>query len=179
MMLKARTRYALGAIIFILILALIPVHTLEVKEARKGEWLLWARVKPGDTFSLKYIHSVERIPVTGYFAVDGQYWIVVKETAFSSYGAGLPILKKTDDYIITGKEFRQRNINMRMKELTFFVHSFTEPILTFKGTEVPLSKRVREGGLIRIQVTKTSLLRYILISLPIIKILNPKFEALN
>lgn len=172
MMLKAQTRFALGAIIFILILALIPVHTLEVKEATGGKILLSARVKPGDTFSLKYIHSVERIPVTGYFAVDGQYWIVVEETAFSSYGAGLPILKKTDDYIITGKEFRQRNINMRMKDFTFFVHSFTEPILNFKGIQVLLSKRVREGGLIRVQITKTSLLKYILISLPINK--NPE-----
>lgn len=164
-MLKAQTRFALGGIIFILILAFIPVRTLEVQEARGGKSLLSARVKPGDTFSLRYIHSVERIPVTGYFVVDREYWIVVKETAFSSYGAGLPILKKTDDYIITREEFRQRNINMRMKEFTFFIHSFTEPLLTFKGIEVPLSKRIREGGLIRIQVTKTSLLRYILISI--------------
>ncbi|MBI5167776.1 MAG: DUF1850 domain-containing protein [candidate division NC10 bacterium] len=156
------TKFTLGSIVLIvLLLAIIPVRLLEVKEARGGQRVFWALVYPGDTFSLSYIHSVENIPVSGLFAINEKYEIVIKETAFASFGPGLPILKKTDDYVIVEGKFLQRNINTVFQELTFFVHPFTDHLFTFKGRETPLSKRFRGSALIRIQIKKSNLLAYL------------------
>lgn len=44
------------------------------------------------TFSLRYIHSVEKTPVIEYFRVQDDGRMILTATAYQSYGVGLPSL---------------------------------------------------------------------------------------
>ncbi len=68
----------------------IPLHALEIRDARQGKTVFMQRVSPEESFSLEFIHSVEKSPVTDFFRVDGDYRIVLYKTAFRSLNTGLP-----------------------------------------------------------------------------------------
>jgi len=52
--------------------------------------LYLSNVKPGDTFSIIYTHSVNRSPIEDQFVVDSEYNIVLLKSIFKSFGAGVP-----------------------------------------------------------------------------------------
>ena len=69
----------------------IPLHGLEVRESGgTGKVVFIKRVAPGDTFSLCFIHSVEKSEVTDYFRIDDDHRIILYQTEFGSLNTGLP-----------------------------------------------------------------------------------------
>ena len=69
----------------------IPLHALEVRESGgEGRVVFLSRVTPDDTFTLSFIHSVEKSEVTDYFRIDDDYRIILYQTEFSSLNTGLP-----------------------------------------------------------------------------------------
>lgn len=54
-----------------------------------GQTLYSAPVKNGDTFAIRYQHSVALSPVTDYFVIrDNEIWL--DKTVYQDFGAGLP-----------------------------------------------------------------------------------------
>jgi hypothetical protein len=47
-------------------------------------------VRPGDTFSLGFLHSIARSDIWDRFIIDPQYRIVLIETRFQGQGTGIP-----------------------------------------------------------------------------------------
>jgi hypothetical protein len=68
--------------------ACFPLRALTL---RAGDAIIFCRlVKPGDTFLLKYLHSVALSDVWERFAIDRDYHLTLTETRFKGQGAGLP-----------------------------------------------------------------------------------------
>ena len=74
-------------------------------------------MKDGETFIIAYTHSVELCPVTESYLIKDDK-IILTETYFESYGAGLPA---TTPYTfeMKNKGFRIFNINEVMNNLVY------------------------------------------------------------
>ncbi|MBI4591690.1 MAG: DUF1850 domain-containing protein [Candidatus Rokubacteria bacterium] len=127
---------------------------LLVLDAKADRVLFRARVQPGDRFTLSYRHSVAKSRVSGVFEVTPEYAISVKETAFGSFGPGLPDPRPGDDYEIKGGVIRLRNLNQTLPELSLFVHPYTEHEVEIGGRRLDLSNAVPPGSLVKIVVRK-------------------------
>lgn len=125
---------------------------LVVFDAKADRVLLRTPVRPGDSFTLSYLHSVAKSRVSGIFEVTPEYMIGVKETAFGSFGPGLPDVKVGDDYEVKGGVIRLKNLGQTFPELSFFVHPYTEHRLEIGGRALDLSKEVEAGGRVSITV---------------------------
>ncbi len=130
----------------------IRAPVLIVEEAKIGRRLLDIDVRPKETFTMSYRHSVTQDMVSGTFEVDadGSFW--VKETTFRSPGSGLPEPRPGEEYEISGGLIRYRPSGQRLEELSVFVHPFTEHTLVVKGMSVNLSQAVPPGALVKIRV---------------------------
>ena len=84
-----RFKWILIISLLILIYLLIPINTLFAKNFKTNEYLSEWKVKDGKTFTIEYIHSVEKSPVTEKYRVKKDK-IILLETTFKSFGAGLP-----------------------------------------------------------------------------------------
>ncbi len=136
--------------IFFLSLALFPVSTLEIKNKSEGKVLYFRRVSPGDRFEFRYLHSVDKTPVTGYFLISSRTKIKPIETRFQSYGPGLPSMEK--NICRNGKEFKVGVEGTEMEDFSFFVSPMTRQTFILKGDRVEFS-HLQEGGIISIEVS--------------------------
>lgn len=132
----------------------VPVRRLEVTEGGTDRPVYGRGIRVGETFELRYVHSVEHFPVTGRFRVEPDGRLRVTETRFARFGAGLPDLGLDVKYDRGSGEFRQKDPGVVLDELALRVHSFTRHELRHAGLVVPLSARVPEGALVRIRAVK-------------------------
>ncbi|WP_018923030.1 DUF1850 domain-containing protein [Salsuginibacillus kocurii] len=63
--------------------------TLIIEHAKKGEVFHEGTVEVGDEVALSWIHSVEQTPWKDVFSVDGSCELLLTETHFESFGAGV------------------------------------------------------------------------------------------
>src|SRR5690625_5055305 len=77
----------IGIVLIIIILFLIPIKVLMVEDYSNNEYLKAWRID--ESFAISYIHSVELTEVLEIYSVEDEN-MVLKETYFQSYGAGLP-----------------------------------------------------------------------------------------
>lgn len=113
-------------------------------------------VEAGDSFSIVFIHSVHRTPVTDYFYIDGEGTIILYKTTFDTYGVGMPY--ETDHHFyIEGHLFVIDEINEPFATLPYRVASFTEHVLTIGETRIPFDSMATTGTLLSIQVQPFSL----------------------
>ncbi len=130
----------------------VQAPVLTVEDAKAGRHLLDIEVRPKETFSLSYRHSVTQDMVSGTFEVDadGSFW--VKETTFRSPGPGLPEPRPGEEYEISGGLIRYRPSGQRLEELSVFIHPFTEHAIHIRGKSLNISQAVRQGALVKIRV---------------------------
>ena len=133
-------------------LLLRPVPLLTVTEAGSGRALLRLSVRADDPFTLSYIHSVERVPVTGTFAIGRDGRLEVLETAFGSFGPGLPEPRPGEDYELRGGMIHYRPGGQALEALSFFVHPFTDHRLTVGGRTLELSRLLPPGSRVVVRV---------------------------
>ena len=82
-------------IIFICYLFFSPVvakanYTLSlIIEKGDGKELISIPIEPGELFIIRYIHSVDISPVYEVFYADEKKGIIIKETYFKMFGAGM------------------------------------------------------------------------------------------
>lgn len=134
------------------LLAVPPTPTLEVVDATRGVVLWQAPARAGMQFLLRYTHSSERVPVEGRFRLDSDLRMVVEETAFASFGPGLPEMPAGTPYGIRGGMIRVGGAGQVLPELSFFVHPFTEHVFELGAERVELSARLPSGTLVKIRV---------------------------
>ncbi len=112
--------YIVGLIIICIVIGvvlIIPRKVLLASDYKTGEYYKSWMTKDGDSFTIEYTHSVQLTPVTETYTIDG-YDIILNETTFKSYGAGLP---STTPYKfeIKGKGFRIYDIDEIMDYLVY------------------------------------------------------------
>lgn len=95
-----------------------PHHWLLARDDRSGAHLGMWRIEPEEPFTIIYIHSVQLSPVTETYHFNPSGDLILDETLFSSYGAGLPATTPYD-FEITEDSFRIYNIQLKMEHLVY------------------------------------------------------------
>jgi hypothetical protein len=67
-----------------------PSWTLVVSAPHNSKEYYSAPVRPDDTFTLAYVHSVSNAPVIGEFRVTSSGMLAPVSTAFRAFGPGMP-----------------------------------------------------------------------------------------
>jgi len=134
---------------------LIPLHALEVRESGgTGRVLLLKRVAPGDTFTLSFIHSVEKSEVTDYFRIDDGHRIILYQTEFGSLNTGLPaVVSDGEVFSRTDRGFRLSNLNRVLPEIQLWVHEDYGGSLAMDGRVISLPA-LAGNGLLRISTRR-------------------------
>lgn len=102
----------------LLIISLHPINILLASDYKTGNYLKSWPVNKGDKFHIKYIHSVQLVPVTEIYSIDDKNNIILEESYFHSYGAGLPA-NTPYEFEMTEKGFRIYNINKKIDNLIY------------------------------------------------------------
>jgi hypothetical protein len=142
------------------LMGLFSIPTIEVKDVSDGRVLFVSRTSRGQIFEVRYIHSVEKIPVAGIFKVSHGNRIEVVESIFSSYGAGLPSDTPREDITFEEGWMRVRHHGVTMDRLRIFISPFTEQQFIHQDGGIDLSS-VGEGHIVEIKVKRTRLARYL------------------
>jgi len=131
---------AIAAVIFILGNTLFGGTHLVLRNASTGAKYASFPIEDGDTFSIGFIHSVNKSPLTDYYEVRGKDIYVVK-TVYYGFGAGVQTeieegqtLTYGDDgsMIVTG-------FNKKIDPLTYFVGTVSDHILCInEGEDISL-----------------------------------------
>jgi hypothetical protein len=134
---------------------LIPLHGLEVRESGGTGKVVWLKkVAPGDTFTLSFVHSVEKSEVTDYFRIDDDHRIILYQTEFGSLNTGLPaVVSEGEVFGRTDSGFRLSNLNRVLPEIQLQVSEAYGGTLATGGTVVSLPA-LAGSGLLRISVQR-------------------------
>lgn len=125
----------------------IPFQALEVTGA--GQAVFMKRVAPGDTFSLSFVHSVEKSTVTDYFRIDGDYRIILYQTEFNSLNTGLPaVVSEGEVFERTARGFRLSGLARVLPEIRLQVSAAWGGTLAMDGREVSLPALAGDGPLL-------------------------------
>jgi hypothetical protein len=135
----------------------VPFHALEVTGAGgSGKAVFVKRVAPGDTFSLSFVHSVEKSNVTDYFRIDGEYRIILYQTEFRSLNTGLPaVVSEGEFFERTDGGFRLSGLKRILPEMTVQVSAAYGGTLAMEGEVVSLPALTGDGP-VRISIRKVS-----------------------
>jgi hypothetical protein len=145
-------------LLLLVLIAFFPLSSLEVRDIDDNRVLFMSPISKGETFEIRYIHSVEKVPVAGIFRVSDGNRIEVRESIFSSYGAGLPFDTSREDITFEGDRMRIRHRDVVIDRLRIFISPFTNQQLMYSGRRVDLSS-VREGHIVEIRVRRIPLVR--------------------
>lgn len=104
-------------VMIIILLYFIPVDLLVASDFRTNDYLKSWRVDEGANFTVVYTHSVELTPVSETYTIQDEE-IILTETYFKSYGAGLPA-STPYKFEITDEGFRIYEINKVIDDLTY------------------------------------------------------------
>jgi len=148
-------------IIFIMLLLInLPIQTmLTIKDGETGKIVFNIPIQVGGQFSIRYIHSIHKTPVTEFYSINKDLNIVVDKVIFKTYGVGM----QSD--IEAGEKFKIENGNYVLNHLNRVLPYFDQRIgqvianhqLTIGNNTIPLSKISKSGNWIRFQVKKESL----------------------
>lgn len=154
-----RSRWVWRALVGGLILGLpaaallfVQVPVLTVLDVKAGRRILSVQVRAGDSFVLSYRRSETQGLVSGTFEVESDGALSLRETTFRSPGPGRPEPHLREEYEIAGGVILPRSAGERLRELSVFVHPFTDHTLVVKGRTLTLSREVQPGSLVKIRV---------------------------
>ncbi|MGI6783762.1 MAG: DUF1850 domain-containing protein [Aminivibrio sp.] len=103
-------------------------------------------MSPGESFAVRYTHSVQKTPVIEVYRLDYRQGLEVRETIYQDFGAGLPFLLEGRAVMETGDGWvRIRGINRPMREAVYRVGRFAEFHLLAGGKEIPFTHYEKPG----------------------------------
>lgn len=132
----------------------IPYFLEFISQDRK-EAVLKLRVYPGDEFTISYIHSYNKTPVSETFLIDKDCKIVLKETEYEWQAVGLQ-----DTYPIRGVwGYKDGNIyiseiNKKLNNIPLRVGMIADHKLIYKNKIIPFLSFAKGGELINIKVKR-------------------------
>ncbi len=129
----------------ILLLFLMPCGMSLLIKDKTGHVYLEKSVQPGDTVSLGFKHSVEKVLVVDTFLITRDGKLLLKNTTYGSTGAGLP---SDQSYNITtdgNGNFSIENIDTTFDKVDFMAVDFTRHYLVISGETYQLSGVIPYG----------------------------------
>lgn len=128
-----------------------PQYVLVVSSS-SGKQSISHPVAIGDFFTLKYIHSVDKLPVYDDFQVSGPGEFMLLQTRQHTFGAGLGDWQgevKMEDGLQVIK-----NINKKFTELYLRVGRVADHTFFVANSEIPLSQTFLGGELVVVRIVK-------------------------
>lgn len=125
-----------------------PLHALGLRDVKDNRWFWLVTADPGDTFTIRYQHSVYQRPVWDIYFIDSRHRMILEETVFPAYGYGLPFATAKDQVfrVRADGNFSISNIKRHIPSLHLRVQRQYDNILTFNGkTTLNLSSSVGDG----------------------------------
>lgn len=109
-------------------------------------------VSKGDTFSLKYTHSVQKTPVAENFVIVAADELILDSTVYQTYGVGLPFLPGEGRFERQGNNFVLTGLGRRFDKVA--VHAGPEAglVLETDNQIVPLYTLHDGGAFVTIRV---------------------------
>ena len=125
--------------------------TLTLSDAKSGEIYAAYDLKPGDVFSVGFIHSVNKSPVTDYYEVrkDGIY---VVKTIYYGFGAGVQTQLEEGQTMTYGDDGSMivTGFDQKIPDLIYFVGTVSDHTLTLnETTEVSLRDLCGRNAMVR------------------------------
>lgn len=148
------------AIIAIIFSNTFKVDTLVVSDMRTGEYVKSWRLGEGSEFTVKYTHSVELTPVWEIYEIRGGK-IILKETIFQSFGAGLPSTSPYE-FDIVENGFRLHDINLEMSDLIYRVGKVrANHLIIIRGNEYAFLDFAKPEEGLRFETKRMSYIEFI------------------
>ena len=159
---KIQGNWIVPLFLVLLILALfIPLRdALIINDFRTGKTLKVLPVKEGESFSIRYTHSVNLSDVT-----DTLEWtdnkLVLRTSLFTSFGAGIPVPADGIGTSITNTEdgFLLSGIDKEQKDngLLVMLQEVPNHRLLYRDREIPLLDIAPSGTLLQLKIRNASL----------------------
>ena len=133
--------------------ACLVVEISEMKE------IAWATpLKDGEEFQLRYIHSVDRLPVFETYTVEGTE-LVLMETRFLSWGAGLGYM---GEGVLGGENGWTviKGMQRKVGVIPLRVGTIAEHTLLYNGAEIRLRDFLPAQTLVHIRVKKSFFIKH-------------------
>lgn len=163
-----KIKYFIAILLIAIIIASIwPITLLQVYVADKGPYenkvIYQTLAKPGEFFSVKWIHSVSLRPVIETYKIENDLKISIYEMIFDSFSANLPA---SPDYN-TKWEFHDDYIRVYNYDVSFDAvpvvigKVVADHILIFRNKSIHLKDIYKPGGYVKIRAVKEKLINYL------------------
>ncbi len=130
----------------------VPALTIVNLDGEREEHRVMVRVSAGDRFTIRYIHSVDRLPVYESFFVDHGHRLFLSETRFLMMGAGMSDSEGELGY--DGQWTIIRNINREVSPFRLRVSSIAEQTLFINDRVIKLKEIAPESGVLKFEVRR-------------------------
>lgn len=138
--------FAVSFLVLIILLFNVPLLTrFTISNGKTGEIVYIDDVNSAKEFVVSFKHSVNRTPVNEFIRIQGNKFIVYK-TTFYSYGAGMPEYDSSNKQRVTINNglVQIENINRELKDFTYFVGTYADHTLSYKGKSMKLSEMIEK-----------------------------------
>lgn len=150
------------ALLLTLVIFMPSQRKFVIIEKKTGKILYYTDVKPGNTFTVSYTHSVNKSPVDEVFEIEKDYSILLKKTVFHAFGVGMPAVKGSE--IDEGQEIRVfddrveiDNINRPVEQCIYFVGLIANHKFIMNDREIPLKKLTEPQNAVQFEVRRIPL----------------------
>lgn len=134
------------------------------EEGESGRPLAFFLNKPGEKFSIKYIHSIHRTPVLETYLTNKNGEIVQTEIRFEEFGIGMPsgpsgnetFTQKNGTYILANMNRTFSSLDIRVGQVV------ADHRLIIDGEEYPFSSFSDKGSWVRIETKKWSMWQWMI-----------------
>jgi len=128
---------------------------LEIRDRQSGRLLSAGQVQRGSIVTLRFTHSVAKRPVDELWEVSADKVLILKETVYDSFGAGLPTdLGPGEKMEIHENYLRIYNMDRVLPSVNLAVGTIADHHLFYGAKQLRLSELAAPGTLITIMVTR-------------------------
>jgi hypothetical protein len=135
-----------------------------VEDGESGRLLAFFQNKPGQDFSVKYIHSIHKTPVFETYHTNKKGEIVQTEMQFEEFGVGMPsgtsgnetFKQKDGTYVLSNMNRTFPSLDVRIGQV-IADHRFI-----IDGDEYPFSHFGEKGSWIRIKTSKLNVWQWMI-----------------
>lgn len=163
-MVKSKSIYLLFLIPFFLIIILLSIFTpvteaLVFQYQNSGKTLAYIPISEGNTFQMKYTHSIHLSDVVESYEVTSDRQIKQYELMYEDFAIGMP------ENASAGETFEQKNGKYYLKNMDRKFPSFdlrtgkvrANHTLIFREKEYALSRVIKPGTWVRIKIARINL----------------------
>jgi hypothetical protein len=118
-------------------------------------------VRPGDTFSLGFTHSVQKVQIVDTFIVLEDSHLLLTYTTFDSSGAGIPSELSYNITVDENGNYTIRDINQTFESINFITGSTPQHYLIISGEKFPVYLLVPEGKPLFLLVERNTAAEYV------------------